>query len=334
MATGIKHMSTPMSTGDISSPDKMSTDNGELVWVGFIDVLPVIGSVKEAVEFVLAVAGGDHPLINEKERMMKARLGLEEKTDSQSSTESSSGYCSGEERADVHAEEVLLSDLPGVIEAGKHGKGKQSGKESQEPPSEEDQKKMEAIREETLQKIQLIDQNYQFQEPLIDTRKRSQRGEHVINNNVIKFHFKLVEDYLTSRSSQTSLDVSCPLPENTKRDIMCKMVAHFETSELYINANAVVYGKYMSELKNALLQFLQDGGQESKNRASFVIQRMNQCSAYVDFMAKEKWMQNSCMKRCWFEAVRREVAEMFADKRGVEFFAELRKDILSPTDNV
>lgn len=66
---------------------------------------------------------------------------------------------------------------------------------------------METIRRETLQKINLINQNYKFQEPLVDTGERSKRGEHVINNNVIKFHFKLVEDYLTGRSGQTSLDV-------------------------------------------------------------------------------------------------------------------------------
>lgn len=104
MATCMEHMSTPMSTCGMSCHDEMSTDNGELVWVGFIDVLPVIGSIKEAVEFVLAAAGGDSLLAKEKESMMKVRLGLGEKTHSGRSTASSSGACSREEREAVHVE--------------------------------------------------------------------------------------------------------------------------------------------------------------------------------------------------------------------------------------
>nr|XP_023661925.1 uncharacterized protein LOC111840860 [Paramormyrops kingsleyae]XP_023661926.1 uncharacterized protein LOC111840860 [Paramormyrops kingsleyae] len=328
MATGIKHMPTPMSTCGMSSPDKMSTDNRELVWVGFIDVLPVIGSVKEAVEFVLAVAGGDSVLAKEKERMMKVRLGLEEKTHSGRSTASSSGACSGEEREAVYVEAVVLSDLLGFIQAGKQDKGKQSGKQSQQPPSAKDQKKMEAIRNETLQKIHLINQNYKFQELLVDTGIRSKRGEHVINNNVIKFHVKLVKRYLNI-PGQTTPDLICPLIKATQDAIMKEMVAHFGTDELYINANALVYGIYIGELRKALLGFLQDGSQESKDRASIIILNMNQCDAYVDDLAKVKWIKNSSTKLQRFTTARNEVEEMFAVKCGSEFFAELRNYITS-----
>lgn len=108
---------------------------------------------------------------------------------------------------------------------------------------------------------------------------------------------------------------------------MREMVARFGTDELYINANALVYGEYISELRYALLQFLQDGNQDSKDRASFVILNMNQCNAYVDDLAKAKWIQNSSTRLQTFTAARNEVAAMFADKRGTEFFVELRKDI-------
>lgn len=45
------------------------------VWVGFIEVLPVVGSVKEAVEWVLAVATDDSDLAEEKLRVITGRLG-------------------------------------------------------------------------------------------------------------------------------------------------------------------------------------------------------------------------------------------------------------------
>lgn len=46
-----------------------------LVWVGFIETLPVVGSVKEAVEWVLAVAADDSDLAEEKLQVITRGLG-------------------------------------------------------------------------------------------------------------------------------------------------------------------------------------------------------------------------------------------------------------------
>lgn len=38
------------------------------VWMGFMDIVPVIGTVKEAVELVLALYEGNQAVIKEKEK--------------------------------------------------------------------------------------------------------------------------------------------------------------------------------------------------------------------------------------------------------------------------
>lgn len=41
------------------------------VWIGFMDIVPVIGTVKEAVELVLALWEGDEMVIKEKEKAVE-----------------------------------------------------------------------------------------------------------------------------------------------------------------------------------------------------------------------------------------------------------------------
>ncbi|MCJ8741271.1 hypothetical protein PDJAM_G00068580, partial [Pangasius djambal] len=43
----------------------------DTVWIGFMDIVPVIGSVKEAVELVLALYEGDEEVIKEKEEAVE-----------------------------------------------------------------------------------------------------------------------------------------------------------------------------------------------------------------------------------------------------------------------
>ncbi len=43
----------------------------DTVWIGFMDIVPVIGTVKEAVELVLAVYEGNKAVIKEKEDAVK-----------------------------------------------------------------------------------------------------------------------------------------------------------------------------------------------------------------------------------------------------------------------
>ncbi len=43
----------------------------DTVWIGFMDIVPVIGTVKEAVELVLAVYEGNKAVIKEKEKAVE-----------------------------------------------------------------------------------------------------------------------------------------------------------------------------------------------------------------------------------------------------------------------
>ncbi len=43
----------------------------DTVWIGFMDIVPVIGTVKEAVELVLAVYEGNRAVIKEKEKALE-----------------------------------------------------------------------------------------------------------------------------------------------------------------------------------------------------------------------------------------------------------------------
>ena len=67
---------------------------GSHVWVGFIEALPVVGSVKEAVEWVLAVAADDSALAKEKLDVINGRLRRELNLKENRSSGSSSGYSS------------------------------------------------------------------------------------------------------------------------------------------------------------------------------------------------------------------------------------------------
>ncbi|XP_028821478.1 uncharacterized protein LOC114773119 isoform X1 [Denticeps clupeoides] len=283
-------------------------DTDEMVWVGFLDFLPVIGSVKEAVEWVLALGEGDPMLAAEKQEKMMVALGLQKETSGRSSGRSS-GFSSADEGELLHASHacVPLISLTSYIEnmASKGKKGSRSQEAGQQ------QKKMIEIKNMIEEAFRRIDPDYQIDEQLLkDTGVRSRRGEHVINNDVLKFHTKI----LTERGIQR--DVQCPLKRSIQNDIMYEMVAEFEPYELYINVNAVIYGFYCGVLRIALWKLLEPTSQMKSNplpavqnwriqmhrrteevnwrdEAGRIITNMNVHQAYVDPFAKVKWTGNS-----------------------------------------
>ncbi|XP_028821476.1 uncharacterized protein LOC114773118 [Denticeps clupeoides] len=303
-------------------------DTDEMVWVGFLDSLPVIGSVKKAVEWVLALGEGDPMLAAEK---MMVALGLQKQTSGRSSGRSS-GFSSADEGdagaamagTDAAVHGVPLISLTSYIE-NKAPKGKK-GSVSQK--ADQQQKKMIGIKNMIKKAIRCIDPDYQIDEKLLkDTGVRSRRGEHVINNNVLKFHTKI----LTERRVQR--DVECPLDKSIQNDIMYEMVAEFEPYELYINVNAVIFGVYWGVLKIALFKLLHPNNYmifssfpavhnwmteisrtenvNWKDEADRIITNMNVHQAYVDLLAKEKWTGNSPDNLRKFEAARQSVAVMY-----------------------
>lgn len=196
-----------------------------------------------------------------------------------------------------------------IMEVAKHKKGKQPV-ESQAAR----QKKVQKVRDETLEKIRRINQNFAFpknEAPLDDYGRRSGRGEHVINNDVTKIYSKVVDDFMSRYYIPNTLNMACPLDNDTVNAIMNELVAHFNEDELYINANALIYGQYCWALKTVLTEFLMR--QESRDRVSFIVNHMNEVEAYVDEFAKVKWIGNQNEKRIRFETIRNKVADMFSN---------------------
>ncbi|XP_028830308.1 uncharacterized protein LOC114786900 [Denticeps clupeoides] len=304
-------------------------DTDEMVWVGFLDSVPVIGSVKEAVEWVLALGEGDPMLAAEK---MMVALGLQKETSGRSFGRSS-GFSSADEGdacadmagTDAAVHGVPLISLSSYIE-NMASKGKK-GSRSQE--ADQQQKKMIGIKNMIEEVFRRIDPDFHIDEQLLkDTGVRSERGEHVINNDVLKFH-KKIENFLTN-----SCDVQCPLDKSIQNDIMYEMVAEFELDEPYINVNSVIYRVYCGVLKFALFKLLEPNHHMMfssfpavqnwmrkmhrrteevnwRDEADRIITNMNACQAYVDPFAKVKWTGNSPDNLRKFEAARQSVAVMY-----------------------
>ncbi|XP_028829790.1 uncharacterized protein LOC114786666 isoform X2 [Denticeps clupeoides] len=284
-------------------------DTDEMVWVGFLDSLPVIGSVKEAVEWVLALGEGDPMLAAEKQEKMMVALGLQKETSGRSSGRSS-GFSSADEGELLHASHacVPLISLTSYIE-NMASKGKK-GSVSQEAGQQ--QKKMIEIKNMIQEAFRRIDPDYQIDEQLLkDTGVRSRRGEHVINNDVLKFHTKI----LTERGIQR--DVQCPLKRSIQNDIIIALWMLLEpTSQMRSNP--------LPAVQNWRIQMHRRTEEVNwRDEADRIITNMNACQAYVDPFAKVKWTGNSSAKLRKFEDARESVAVMYQDTRGPGYFGKL-----------
>ncbi|XP_062379673.1 uncharacterized protein LOC134068139 [Sardina pilchardus] len=309
------------------------------VWVGSIEGLPVVSSVKEAVEWVLAVAADDSALAKEKLNVIIARLGKVDKLKGKKSSsgyssdstcaspsQRSSGYSSestsgssspfGKKSASLptmHVERIPENNLVAhIIEVTGQ---KKKGKQASDAAALARRKKAQEVQKETLRKIERVNQNFAIPNnarPLDDYGARSRRGEHVINNDVIVVYSKVVDLFMSKRYNlPNDLNMTRPLDDNTAAAIRTELVVHFDEDELYINANALIYGEYIRVLKAALTDFLTTPTQGNRHKVSVFANLMNEEEAYVDPFAKVKWIGNQNRKRERFETIRDKVATMF-----------------------
>lgn len=208
-------------------------------------------------------------------------------------------------------------------------------KRGTKPPTsaeqKERQKRVEAIQKDMLEKIRIIKPN--FSEELTKELKRSRRGEHVFNNDILRFHSKVLTDFIQSQNiynhrgyDQQAMDTlgKHTLSQNTAEDIQTNMVVHFSEDEFYMNANSFMYGEYCRALRGALLDVLRhinpdDVTEEERQRVNFVIDDMNNLQIYVDEMARDKWINNIQTRRARYENVRQEVANMYRTDRGLDW---------------
>ncbi len=216
---------------------------------------------------------------------------------------------------------------------------KRGTKPSTSAQQKDRQKKVEKINNKMLEKIHILKPD--FNQVLKDELKRSRRGEHVFNNDILKFHSKVLTEFIqrysiTNRQGYNQQAMNelgrHTLPQNTAEEIKTHMVVHFGEDELYVNANGVVYGVFCRALRDAILVVLghiNPGGVTvaEREKVNSLIDDMNNLQIYVDELARDRWIGNNATKRTRFEQVRGEVAHMYNTDRGVEWCIHILTEV-------
>ncbi len=223
-------------------------------------------------------------------------------------------------------------------------KGSKRGTKPLTPAQQREREKIfKKIKKDMLKKVCIIDPV--FKEELKKELKKSKRGKHVFNNNILKFHSDVLKEFIKrhrignrqgyNQHQQAVKELGrCTLSQNTVKEIRKKMVVDFGVDELYVNANAVVYGVYCRALREAMLVVLNhinpdDVTEEESRRVILVIDNMINLQVYVDHMAKVKWiaLDRTGTRRIRFERVRREVACMYKRYRGFDWCIDILYEV-------
>ncbi|KAM9451756.1 uncharacterized protein Hap1MRO34_021995 isoform 2-T2 [Clarias gariepinus] len=303
-----------------------ATPKVDSVWIGFMDFIPVIGTVKETVELVLALYEGNTGVIREKAKAVENFVNESLKKPGKS--------VSGKPAA-AAAVASDFSGLKNVREVRKEhiieymGKGSKRGTKPTPAQQEQRKRRVQDIQRDMLGKIHLINQN--FNHELKEELERSTRGEHVFNNGILRFHSGVLAEFVQRHNirnlrgyNQGTIDELGihTLPQDTANDIQDNMKVHFDDDEFYVNANAVLYGEYCRVLREALLAVLGhinpgEETQEQRQEVNNIINNMNNFQIYVDQLAKEKWIGNRQDRQTRFDVVRAQVATMYNTDRGL-----------------
>lgn len=324
----------------------------DTVWIGFMDIVPVIGTVKEAVELVLALYEGNKGVIKEKEKAVEniVKESLKKHVKAQHvkkftlPAEAAAAAAAVADKPAAAADEY--SGLKNVREVRKEMiieymvKGSKRGtKPPTQAEQKERQKRLEAIKKDMLEKIHILNPN--FKQELKEELGRSQRGEHVFNNGILRFHFNVLTEFIQTHHidnlrgyNQQAMNTlgRLTLPATTAEDIQTNMVVHFGEDEFYVNANGVMYGIYCRELRQALLGVLShinpgDVTQEERQRVNFVIDNMNNLEIYVDQLARVRWIANIATRQARFAQVRQEVVTMYNTDRGFDWCILILREV-------
>ncbi|KAL1279588.1 hypothetical protein QQF64_026261 [Cirrhinus molitorella] len=295
-----------------------------------MDIVPVIGTLKEAVELVLAVYEGNKAVIKEKEKAVEniVKESLKKHVKLASPDKPAAAAAAAEFSGLGNVREVR-KDM--IIEYMVKG-SKKGTKPLTAAEQKQRQKKLEDIKKDMLEKIRIINPNYSGD--LKEQLERSQRGEHVFNNGILRFHSGVLTAFIQLRRidnipgyNKQAMDAlgRHTLTQNTAEEIQTHMVVHFGADELYVNANAVMYGEYCRALREALLAVLGHINpddvvtEDERRRLIFVIDNMNNLEIYVDQLAKVRWIANRADRQARFDRVRQEVVRMYSTDRGFEW---------------
>ncbi|XP_048037241.1 uncharacterized protein LOC125262494 [Megalobrama amblycephala] len=154
------------------------------------------------------------------------------------------------------------------------------------------------------------------------------KGQHVFNNNLLKFHRSVLEKLLKDlrgydkHMKNLEKDLVIPLNEDHKKKIGTEMVVDFSPEDEYVDYNAVVYGAYVEKLREALVEYLKadtsdndDERNRIKTQVELITNNMVNLDVYVDPMAcdhllKKKQKKNQNMKQKYYE-IRGALRNMF-----------------------
>ncbi|XP_060747608.1 uncharacterized protein LOC132860431 [Tachysurus vachellii] len=311
-------------------------EGNSTVWIGFMDIVPVIGAVKESVEFVLALYEGNSEEIKEKEKALDDIV--------MQLTQSGYKAAAADTTKCYNVKEVpMLKIIEHMMEGSRNLNLTSAQKVAR-------WRKAEEIRRDMEQKLRNL--NQLLPEQLREQLTRSEKGEHVFNNNILKFHLKVLRDFIKGPNKIYSLrgyeSIEQTLNElgkhtlspHTAGDIQTNMVVHFDSDEVYVNANAITYGKFSRALREAFSNVLgfhdpedqQIKEAENKQWLTLIVEYMNNNQIYVDQYAKVKWIGNNQTRQRRFEEVRDEVANMYSTGRGLNWCADIMR-VVEPLFN-
>ena len=187
----------------------------------------------------------------------------------------------------------------------------------------------------TITASELAELRQELKEPeVMETteNERSKRGEHVINNNVLKFFRAIIKSFVRKvmpgqsfeslvSSGRITPDMRVyqaynnPLIPSYTNAIRYELVA--KVDEAYVDANSVIYGERIEQLRGAVFTYMlaiyEDSNSSLPKMERHIIEMVEEFIAanyYTDQLALSIWLtQGGTMVR--YEDVRREVNQMF-----------------------
>nr|XP_055032174.1 uncharacterized protein LOC129420989 [Misgurnus anguillicaudatus]XP_055032175.1 uncharacterized protein LOC129420989 [Misgurnus anguillicaudatus] len=170
---------------------------------------------------------------------------------------------------------------------------------------------------------------------LYASEHRAERGQHVFNNGLLKFHEKVLDDLQKALLENDNILIpdekmkllkqrlNITLSTDARKDIG-DMAVHFGEKDFYVDYNACVYGEYMKQLRQTIVELLKsstaidcdrDEAMNICQRVKLIANMTVEHDVYVDPMARDHWLkQNKNLqqqRQQQYNQVRNELQNMF-----------------------
>jgi hypothetical protein len=174
-----------------------------------------------------------------------------------------------------------------------------------------------------------------------NTAASPKRGDHVINNSVLRVYRDIIDGFLEAHlhnakfdgtitdlgdhatSSPIYKDHNHPISDTIQKEIQTEMVVHFPKGHPYQDANAGPYGETIKKLRTAAIAHMKelyDGlvagkhleGTKSTKAVKDAIANLNSHELYVDTIAKDYYLKYHTDKKAVYNGALKAVHSMFA----------------------